>query len=324
MRIHYLFVPILLVLLVSCHFSNISKGLDYEITPVKSESMLIRAKLQGVNNPQKLELELTISNIAGKNIHINEVVISTEDGLNAAPANFDHAVVLAAEKDTAISLTFQPINDRVLYKNTDMPGILKPTYNISIVYTVEGKADSRAMDLVAKMPVEAYKKYKRENNLSVSSYGFNTVNQFSAKQKEYLGIQKLPGSTPFVHISDHELAVSGLNFQLKAYQKKDSLYARLVVVNHSEFAVKIDTSKLEFVINDSQDSRGYKNISLTKLTGSSIENEILEKGEKILISLRKYNKATADEKLALSFKNAFILSTGKFLFFGDVELVKAL
>lgn len=322
MRIHLLFVPILLVLFGSCNYSNVLKDLDYEIAPIKSESMLIRAKLFGVINPQKLELELAISNIAQKDIHIEEVEVSTEEGLKARSINFDQPITLVTGKDTTISLTFQPINDLVLYKNTDLPGALNPAYNISIFYKVKGKADSRAMDLTAKMPVDEYQKYKKDNSIPVTSYGFNTVSQFSSKQKAYLEAQILPGSTPFVHISDHELAVSGLNFQIKAYQKNDSLYAKLVVVNHSEFAVKIDTNRLNLISNDKAKGKNVQNISLTKLTGSDIEKNILRKGEKILISIKKYKHTSPSSNLTLSFKNAFTLPSGKFLFYEDVELVK--
>src|SRR5687767_14484196 len=100
MRLYFIIV----ISFVSILFSNCNpnqkqlengyNSLLYEIKTVKSESLLVRAKLKGIINPQKLELELELSNLTGKKIQVKGVVISTSDGLRSTPVNFDQKAII--------------------------------------------------------------------------------------------------------------------------------------------------------------------------------------------------------------------------------------
>ena len=322
----FLFILPLSVLFSCCNPDQQQTGTDsdtliYEIEPAQTKSLSVRAQLKGIPNPQKLELELQLSNLAEEELQVKEIIISTPEGLHSTPVNFNQkALTLSADRDTSLSYTFQPVNDPVLYKNTEMPGILKPRYTLSIVYILKGKKDARAIDLKAKLPNGKYQQYEEEYQIPVTAYRFNTTSQFSKIQQQYLEGLNLPGTTPFVHLSDQEIAVSGLNFRLQSYQKRDSLYAKILLVNHSDFPLKIDTTQLGFVYDGSKGSQN--NVILNKVTGSKEEYDILKKGDRMLISFRRFSKDQNHPKITISLKNSFILPTGKSLFYDDLEIVK--
>ena len=326
MRLSLFLLPLLCVFFSHCNpvqqqAETDSDTLTYETEPAQTKSLAVRAQLKGIPNPQKLELALQLSNLAKEELQVKEIIISTPEGLHSAPVNFNQkAFTLPADRDTSLSLIFQPLNDLVLFKNTEMPGILKSRYTLSIVYILKGKKDSEAIDLKAKIPVEKYQQYEEEYRIPVTAYCFNTASQFSRMQQHYLKGLKLPGNIPFVHLSDQELAVSGLNFRLQSYQKRDSLYAKILLVNHSDFPLKIDTTQLGFVFDGSRSSQNH--IILSKVTGSKEEYNMVRKGDRMLINFRRYSKDQNYPRITISFKNSFILPTGKSLFYNDLEIVK--
>lgn len=87
-----------------------------------------------------------------------------------------------------------------------------------------------------------------------------------------------------LHTNCNPTAVSGLNFRLKNFQKNDSLYATLSIVNHSGFSVKIDTNKLDFKLRETA-RKNHKQIVLKKVTGSKDEHDIIRKGDRMTIKI---------------------------------------
>ncbi|MDB5014025.1 MAG: hypothetical protein JWQ25_2227 [Daejeonella sp.] len=303
--------------------NHAAEELTYEINPVQTKSVLVKAQLAGIPDPQKLQLTLNLTNLIQNTVQIKEILISTVDGLKSTSPTFNEkSFTLAPNQDTSLSLIFHPVNDMILYQNTELPGILKSQYNVSIVYTIDGKDNDRAVDLVANLPTAAYQQYEKDYQASVQAYHFNTSTQFASRLTAYLNKQKLTSSPAFVHLSDREIAVSGLNFRLKSFQKKDSLYAEILVVNHSDFPIKIDTAKLDFTLGTDNQNKRSVEILLNKVTGSKNEYDVLRKGDRMLISLKQYRKGIIEGKLILTCKNSILLPTGKSLFLDNIELIK--
>jgi hypothetical protein len=121
-------------------------------------------------------------------------------------------------------------------------------------------------------------------------------------------------------VTEQELAVSGLNFRIKCFHMKDSLFTEIFVVNHSDLVVKLDTSKIDMIIDDLSMESADAAVVVEKVTGSKEAVDILAKGDRIIIKMRRKVVDHPDE-LLLSFSNSFFLTTGKPLFKEDLRMI---
>lgn len=326
MRFGY-FLILLITVFLACNNDlkkkeNAANHLNYELSPVKTNSILVRGQVTGNIDTNKLKLNLVLNNLLNKKLHIKEIYISTEDQIKSVlPINNQNIYSLAANQDTSFSLVFYPVNDKILYQNTDLRGILKSSYTISIVYTIEGDKRTRILDLFAAVQDADYQEYKKSQQFRLQAFHINTATQFTTRLTKYLNKQKLTKNPVFVHLSDQEIAVSGLNFRLKSFQKNDSLYATISIINHSGFSIKIDTNKLDFKSWETV-NKNHKQIVLEKVTGSKDDYEIIRKGDRMIVSLKKHQKDRVESAFSLALKNSFLLPNGKSLFLDDLELVQ--
>jgi hypothetical protein len=310
----------LLILVAPIFLACNSKSVEYDLKPVKTSSILVRGQLTGIIDSQKLELNLALINLLNKKLQIKEIYISTTDSIKSIlPLINQKSYSLTAYQDTTLSLLFYPVNDKILYQNTDIRGLLKSSYNISVIYSIEGRDERRIIELIGNLKNTTYQNYKNSHHEQIQVFQVDKAIQFTNRLSSHLNQQKLTINPAFVHLSNQEIAVAGLNFRVKAFQKNDSLYAKISIVNHSGFSIKIDTNKLDFKFTE---LNNHKQILLKKVTGSKDEFDIIRKGERMIVSITKHQKQWLERNMSLGFKNTFLLPNGKSLFLDDVKLVR--
>jgi hypothetical protein len=151
----------------------------------------------------------------------------------------------------------------------------------------------------------------------------NVSNGFDEKQKRFLTANSISTETPpFVHITEQELALSGLNFRIRCFHRKDSLHTEIFVVNHSDMTIRIETSKMDVIVDGLRSEMFDIELSNTKVTGSKGEADILRKGDRTIIKMQKYVRDTP-KSLVLVLADSFFLSTGKPLFNDNLELIRS-
>lgn len=320
----FLLLPILLI---ACNSSN-DTSTDSEETivfsarPVKTQSLYAKPTLKAVLKDQQLRLTLELEKLTDKKIIVKEIVLNNPGGLNSFPNNVQlKRLPVINDKDTTLVLTFNHINNNKLFQATGLPGMIDSVYHLSVVFSLEGIEGVRTMNLDFKMPEELFLAYKKKYNTQVQVYNLNAAKGFDERQRQYLLKEKITPNSPFVHMSEQELALSGLNFRFKCFHKDDSLHAEIFVVNHSDLTIRLDTTKLNLIVNNAPDSI-TKLISINKVTGSLHDKDILRKGDRVICTLRKH-VPESPEKIQLASADCFFLSSGKKFFIEPLELVKA-
>jgi hypothetical protein len=323
MKLSFLFI--LSIIIFSCNIHQnkpgIKGGLNYTSASVKSDLLSADLNLSANIKNQELVAGLQLTNPGSKAITIQEIVISTPEGLRSLPDGDTGPFVLSAGKDTLASIKFKPVNDLKVYQLTGKQGYFKPEYKISISYKTEDSDNSRIMDLKAQLTQADYKAYSDKYKMPVTSYSFNTKTNFTQKQVKHLQILNPENQLPFVFVSDQEIAVAGLNFRLKSFCEHDSLHAEIFIVNHAGFPVKIIKDSLDFIYSGDTSSYRSNRIELEKISGAQENKDMMEKGDRVLIHFKKYLKKPG-KRMMLSFRHAFVLSGPKPLFNNNIELVK--
>ncbi|MCO4293516.1 hypothetical protein NF867_11635 [Solitalea sp. MAHUQ-68] len=319
---HSLVIAITFFILSDCtsfNKKNTSVG-KLHFDPVQIQSKLLdgTAHLEGDLKQQKLLLEIKLENNGNTDVDVEDLDLETMEGYQAKLIGPDiKQFTLRPATDTLIILQFKPINDIELYMQTGESGKFKPIYNLSLVCVGNENDPIKAHFNVLEQDFAEYEKNYRQ---AVVIYKFNTDAYFTEKQKEYL--RQHTHTSPFVHLSNQEIAVSGLNFRLQSFQRNDTLYAQVFIVNHAEFPIKVNSNNFDIVDENSSIIDKNRTIQFKKIAGQQEEATILRKGDRGLINLSKYLKGTDRKRLRISFKNTFFISNDKSLFYENPELVK--
>lgn len=302
---------------------NDAASIAFITTPVKSPSLLVTPALKCYPKTQRLELKLGLKSLVPEKLTINEIVLSNSNGLNSRDESITNKILtVQTDRDTTLQLTFHHINDKALFHATGLPGLIDSSYNLSVFYSVEGKEGVRVVNLVSRMAEGTFLSYKKSYNTPVQVYYFNTTNGFAERQRKFLTTNAITKTPPFVHVTDQEVAVSGLNFRIKCFHRGDSLHTELFAVNHSDMTIKIDTSKIDMIVDGLQSEISDAELTIEKVSGSKDEADILRKGDRSIIKMRKYVRNNP-ERMWLAFAESFFLSTGKPLFNDNLELIRS-
>lgn len=323
--------PLLLLITATILFSctnnkkqqNNANEIVYQTDNINSGTLQAESDLRGNIEQQDLSLQIKLSNIESKAIEIQEIAVNTPKGSNSLPTTAFAPFLLKQGKDTTLTLKFTPFNDYKLYQVTGMHGGFKPVYNIAISYKLTGSTGISTLSLKSGAEKDQYLAYSKKNITPVIGYSFNTMNGFNERQKKYLETLKQVPHPPFVFLSDQEIAICGLNFRLKNYYLKDTLHAELFIVNHADFQVKIIPDALD-ITNDGKLLPGEtKTVTVEKVSGTQQNLAMMEKGDRVLIHLKKHMKVNdhGDEKLHFHINKAFILKGDNALFSEDVQLL---
>lgn len=297
--------------------------LIYQTTSIVSGALQIEPHLKGNIKQQDLSLQIKLSNTEANDIEIQEIALNVPGGANSAPTTEFSPFVLKQGKDTTLILRFNPFNNAKLYQVTGMKGSLKPAYNIVISYSKTGSGSIYTLSLKSIAQNNDFLAYNKKHATSLIGYSFNTRNDFNEKQKRYLETLKQLPQPAFVFLSDQEIAICGLNFRLKDYYLKDTLYAELFIVNHADFQVQIIPDALDITKNGKLLSGETKAVTVEKVSGTQQNLYMIEKGDRVLVHFKKYRKIEDDGKqtLQLNINRAFILKGNKVLFIDDVGLL---
>jgi len=293
----------------------------FKTRPVQSPSLLAKPVLKCLPGEQRLELDINLKNLETEKIEILEVALSNPAGSKSLPLNTEGSPSkLNGGEETNLHLTFTPVNDKLLFQSTGLRGLIDSTYNLSVFYSVEGKEGTRVVNLVSRMPEETFLTYKETYDTPVQIYYLNTTNGFDERQGQFLQTNLSAKAVPFVHITEQEVALAGLNFRIKCFQWKDSLHAELFVVNHSDMTVKINSSKLGLMVGGVP----ARDLHLTneKATGSRDDINVLRKGDRNILTVKAFSPHPP-EYLSFSLSEAFVLANGKPLFKENLELIRA-
>jgi hypothetical protein len=313
-----------LIALASCEPADRhnASSIVFVSKPVQTESLLASPTLKFIPGGQQLNLSLGLKNLVPETLHIMLVMIHNANGMTTfAEGLSDKMVNVAAGKDTTLMLTFNPINDKVLFQAIGLHGLIDSAYSMSLYYTIEGKEGTRVANLTSRMSRDAFLAYRKLHERPIEIYHFNTTNGFDEKQRQYLNANTSTSTPPFVHTTEQEVAVSGLNFRIKCYHRNDSLHAELFAVNHSDMTIRIDTSKMDLMVDGLPGKISNTHLTCEKVTGSKDETDILRKGDRVIIRMRKYVREHPDN-LSLACSDSFFLSSGKPLFSNDLELIR--
>jgi len=308
--------------LISCETSDRkdASSIAFTTKPVQSQSLLVVPTLKCFPSQQGLELNLTLKNLLAEKITITEIALQNSKGLKSVDERIaGNTICVSKNADTTIVQMFQPVNDKQLFQTTGLPGLIDSAYQISVFYSVEGKEGIRVVNLASRMATKTFLLYRELYDVPVHAYHFNMNDGFADKQKRFLQASLIASAPPFVHVTEQEIAISGLNLRMKCYHRKDSLQAEIFMVNHSDMTIRIDTSKMDLIIDAPNENQRCR-LSIEKVTGSKTEPAILRKGERTMIRMRKYVHDDP-KRILFTVSESFFLPTDKLLFSDDLELV---
>ncbi|MDF2433514.1 MAG: hypothetical protein JWP44_3145 [Mucilaginibacter sp.] len=322
------FVIFATTLFYSCNTTNKkSKSnkneLEYVSEPVTSGDMSADFSLLGNAANRELNSQIKLTNSVNGIVDVEEIIIATDDGIRSLPIQGFTPFSLKKGKDTSLSLKFNPTNDLKLFQMTGLPGNIKSAYTISVSYKVAGNDNMLSLALKSRSKKEEFIAFTKENKIPVTGYSFNTRAGFNEIQKRYLATLKQITQPPFVYLSEQEIAVSGLNFRLKAYYQKDTLHAGLFIVNHADFPVKIIPDSLDVITDGKILPNESKTITIEKISGSQQDMAMMEKGDRVFILFKKRMdiKTPGKTNLILTIRKAFMLTGKKVLFDQNVQLL---
>lgn len=291
--------------------------LNYERASARSGEFRAEAQLTADTEEQELTLMLKLVNDSRNKVLVNDIIVSTPEGVRSAPIDA-MAFHLPAESDTLVELTYNPVNDLVLYQLTGIHGSFKSSYRVSVEYQPENKPE-QALALTLRMPESQYAVYERYYKEKISAFVFNTGNDFNQRQSRYLG-EVIRDRTPFVYVSEQEIMVSGLNIRLKAWQRNDSLNTSLIFINHAVFPVTIDTARLCLYGNNTLNSPVDPS---TKNTNDRNDDLVLlKRGERLSITLSEHVPVADPGGYFISLSKSILIADGKPMFVADVKLIE--
>ncbi|AMP98818.1 hypothetical protein AY601_1911 [Pedobacter cryoconitis] len=336
-------VPLLLfTLLFACknhsETKRIKGDLNYIPVTMESEQIIAGLYLTADIQTQELRADIDLSNPGSDVLTISEIEIATAAGLRSLPLTGSTGpIVLKPGENKSLSLKFQPLNDLKTNQLTGRNGYFKSLYNLVINYKTKDNKPATPKDysqdqhsgsaptvtsMTTALAPDDYKAYLKKYQVTANSYSFNTSSDFTKKQQAYLSGIKQVKQPPFVYVSAQEIAVSGVNFKLRSYQERDTLNAEIFIVNHSGFPLKINKDNLDISYTDESPSVHLNEaITVEKISGSKQDLYTLEKGDRVLIRLKKPFKTKA-EKVILSFNKVFEFNNQTPLFNDNIELVK--
>lgn len=294
--------------------------LVYSFASAESEQLRTELQLRGIASNQEIEMMIRFHNKTEKGILIPEITLATGPGLRTSPDNMRNGLLLPGKKDSVLYLHFRPVNNLALYQRTGLRGLLTERYDISVSYLKpDDTGSSFILALTAEAPEQDYHSYQAQHKQQIFTYAFNNEHDFVLNQREYLNELRQTVSS-FVHLTDQEVVVSGLNVRLKAYQEADTLYVGLTFINHSNLDIKVDTASIDVAGEGS--FNGFRNVTYKKISGVVDDPGVLLKGERLTVMVKKQVGNKTGASFRIPFHEIFRLGSGALLFHDDVELIR--
>lgn len=268
-----------------------------------------------------MHIDLELRNLDQDLVTIEEISITNPAGLHSSIATADR-MSIAANDNVAFDTTFNHVSDKKLFQATALHGLIDSCYTISVLYRVAGKENMRVVRLQSKLPAETFASYRDSNAVYVHTYVINMNESYVENQIQFLANKRIATTSEFVHVTEQELALAGLNFRISAYHAVDSLHLELFVVNHSEMELTIDTSKLDIFGDDVPVRLSGFTYTINKVTGQKDAPTIVAKGDRVIVRARG-KLQEAPEHLSIGVVNSIKLRNRQKLFQSDLDLVRA-
>lgn len=292
-------------------------------TPAIIESEVLTGTVEGECDlgKQQLVLAVKLKNISEEGVIIENIGIETPEGYQARVIGNDlkpSRINVGSER--ILILQFVPVNDVEVYMLTGESGKFRQQYNLNIAYASSKNDKTGLLNLSLSIPEKEFAAYEKQYKKNVEIYEFDTSCNFAEKQQMHL--RTLLKAPPFVHAGTQEIAIGGLNFRLQIYRRNDTIQAQLYIVNHADFAVKINPYALNIITDKHYSNDEPCKIAFTKITGRQEETEMLRRGDRATIKFVKYINHTTKKDLTISLKNVFLLQGDKPLFYENPKLAE--
>jgi hypothetical protein len=290
-------------------------GFAYELREEpEAPAGIVMAVSAVADSNQRLKVNILWENQSEDTLLINfaEALLWNESGRRVGPRehNLESTRLLPSAKDT-VCLTYEPVSNLQLYRQTGMRGPLTSSYMMPMRFIQKGRGGPYFKDtLKFNLPPSRYQDFLSLSNATeqVSLYKIHVSRQQEAILEKHLATffkEKLQTGT--VHLTEEEVFVAGVNTRVGVYKKDDSLFMKLHIVNHSSSILDIKPQEL-------------------KLEGRSIqaaerkyEKVILKRGERYSFNQSYYQQK--EDSLWLNLKGIGLYKSGEYLVAADLLLV---
>lgn len=298
--------------------------IKYIALPVQSPSLVVRPTLQWIPSEKKMELSVDFRNVDRDTVTIKEVSVENTNGLRSTvPISVEGNLFIASGDRNFMRTRFTHVNDKKLFHQTGLLGMIDSSYSISVFYTIRGKENMRRVNATATIPVETFVAYQKTSAVPVQIYTLGDDGIFEERQREYHAekTRAMPSSS-FVHLTAQEVAISGFNFRVNSFHLRDSVYVKIFAINHSGVELAIDLSTLAIALDEKQISANNILVTANKVTGVREKSAELGKGERMAIELRTKTN-DAPNAISVKLSKAFLLRNAVPLFHDDIRLSRS-
>lgn len=228
-------------------------GFAYELREEAEIPAGIVMAVSAVADPsQQLKVNIVWENQSEDTLLINfaEALLWNESGRRIGPRehNLESIRLLPSAKDT-VRLTYEPVSNLKLYRQTGMRGPLTSFYLLPMRFIQKGREGPHFKDtLKFNLPPDRYQDFLFLSNATeqVSLYKIHASRQQEAILEKHLATffkEKLQTGT--VHLTEEEVFAAGVNTRVGVYKKGDSLFMKLHIVNHSSSILDIEPQEIK-------------------------------------------------------------------------------
>lgn len=289
-------------------------------TPTLKDGVQMRAQLD-TSKQEQLQLKILIRNTSGSplEVHPLEAALHTQDERRQQPLNISaEAKSIPAGEEKVYTLLYQPVNDLFLYQRSGLQGPWLQEYRLPLSF-ISGLRDT----LSFCFPEEDYLKYMAAAALKkpvlYKPTHETTAPEAARRQEAYLrgivgiGQNAEAGSAYF---SEQEFFSGGINVRHALFQRGDSVYLQLQLINHAPYVLELIPAKVAV----SYRGEAYSPVRITGNASSNKDSYHVRKGERQALTL--VYKAPAADSLIVSLAGVQLVESKKPLFQEDFNFVR--
>ena len=268
-----------------------------------------------------LVLKMLIENTSSRSLRLNphDVVLLSRDERRHEALQVDaEAAQLAPGQEISYRWEYRPINDLFLYQRSGLHGNFLQEYRLPLSF-VGGIQDTLLFCFQEEAFLQYSRKMARKEPVLYFPSKETTAPQMAARQEEYWskisGIQQHPeaGSAYF---SEQEFFSAGINLKHALYQKGDSLYLQLQLINHAPYLLSVNPANITVQAGGEQ----HKPARIMGPPSPEKQEYQLRKGERLPLTLAF--PAPKTDSLQLSFGGIQVQELKKPLFYSVFSFVR--
>lgn len=293
---------------------NISTAYTLCKSPDLPGGVSLQVQLDTTRNEQ-LQLKLLVKNNSGSALIINpaEATLHTQDSRRESPLmdNWEAGRISSGE-ERQYTWSYKPVNDLFLYQYSNLHGPWLQNYQLPLSF-IEGMKDT----LFFCFPEEAYLSYskaaERTKPVLYKPSQETIAPEAVKRQEKYL--REISGTVEnadagSVYFSEQEFFSAGVNLRHALYQKGDSLYLRLQLINHTPQLLQLNPAAVTITAKQQE----HRPVHITGPPLANRDNYQVRKGDRLALTL--IYKAPAADNLLVSLAGIQLMQAKKSLF-GD-------